>query len=383
MKKALFISTIVEFLSSFEKSDISILQSMGYEVHCACNTDNIVDENKVQTLLDMGVRLHYVPFSRSPYSIKNIRSYNELKNIIKKQSIELVHCHTPVGGALGRLAANACRVPVTIYTAHGFHFFKGCPLKNRAIYYPVEKVMSRFTDVLITINNEDYQIASKKFHAKKTERIHGVGIDIDKFKIEGDCRESKRKELGIPDGKKMLLSVGELSRDKNHIELLEAMKILGNEGYILTIAGTGSLMESHSRFVKENKIEDCVRLLGYRKDVPELLQAADMYVFPSLFEGISVALMEAVAAKMPIACSEVRGNVDTVITRESYFPTDDPPKLVEVIRNISIMPEDEKRKMIEVNYNNLLKYSLSEVQKEMNTIYKAADDAVEKAREKV
>lgn len=382
MKKALMVSTIIGFLASFERSDISLLQGLGYEVHVACNCDVYGSEERLQMLTDMGVIKHHIPFARNPFSKTNFSAYKRLKEIIKQERFDIVHCHTPVGGVLGRMASHACHVPVIIYTAHGFHFFKGCPPKNRIVFYPVERLMSHYTGILITINNEDYNVASREFHAAKTERIHGVGIEIDKFRVEGKSRQEKRKELGLLENQKLLLSVGELDKDKNHIEIIEAMKELGHEGYVLMIAGSGSLFDSHSQYIKNNGLENCVKLLGYRKDIPELLQATDIYVFPSLFEGLSVALMEAVAAKLPIACSEVRGNVDTVVTSESYFPTDDVSKYVGVIKTIDAMSDEKKQKMVEMNYQNLLKYRLSEVQKEMRAIYKSADEMVEKARTK-
>ena len=189
-------------------------------------------------------------------------------------------------------------------------------------------------------------------------------------------RNEKRRELGIKDGEKLILSVGELDRDKNHVVVLEAMETLGSKGYKFMVAGRGSLQKSHEEYIRDNELEDYVTLLGYRSDVPELLQAADIYVFPSLFEGLSVALMEAVAAKLPIACTNVRGNVDTVITPESYFGTHDPDGLIKVVERLSTMDDKEKQAMIEKNYQNLLKYQLSEVSKEMESIYRYVDEKV-------
>ena len=375
------VSTIVGFLAAFERSDMKILQDMGYEVHVACDCKAYASEERFKMLKDMKVIQHHIPFKRSPLSKDNITAYRKLKALIKKERFDIVHCHTPVGGVLGRMAAHSCRVPVVMYTAHGFHFFKGCPAKNRLLFYPIEKFMSKWTDILITINNEDYEVASARFHAKSINRIHGVGIDIDKFAISAECRDAKRTELGIKDHETLLLSVGELSNDKNHIEVLEAMRTLATEGYRYIIAGRGPRLEKYQEFIKANGLGDAVQLLGFRTDIPELLRAADIYVFPSLFEGLSVALMEAVAAKLPVACSEVRGNVDTVVTRESYFPVDSPAKLASVVENICHMTEEEKEKMAEANYQNLLKYRLSEVQKEMQKIYKAADEAVEKRKQ--
>lgn len=380
MKKALMVATVVGFIASFEKSDINILQEMGYEVHCAANYSRVNDPEKIKQLDEMGVVRQHIEFARSPFSKRNIQAYQELDRIITGEHFDIVHCHTPVGGVLGRMAARKNHVPVVMYTAHGFHFFRGCPVKNRVIFYPIEKNMSRITDILITINNEDYQVAKNRFHAKRTERIHGVGIDIEKFGVPSDCRNEKRAELGVADDEKLLLSVGELDRDKNHIEVLEAMKILAPKGYKYIIAGNGSLKKPYTDYIKANGLENAVYLLGYRRDIPELLKAADIYIFPSLFEGLSVALMEAAAAKIPIACSEVRGNIDTVVTEESYFSPQSPLELVSAVEGISNMNDEEKSKMLEKNYKNLLKYRLSEVEKEMARIYKIADRAVEKRK---
>ena len=380
MKKSLIVSTIIGFIASFERSDIAILQEMGYEVHIACNCDIFSSREKLKRLEDMKIIKHHISFARNPFDLSNIKAYKSLVRLMKKEKFDIVHCHTPVGGVLGRIAANKAEVPRIIYTAHGFHFFKGAPKINWLLFYPIEKWLSQYTDILITINDEDYSLASKNFHAKVTERIHGVGVDIDRFLSKKDCRTKKRKELNIQDNEALLLSVGELDKDKNHIEVLEAMKTLGKEGFKFCVAGTGALEDSHKKFIQENGLEDCVKLLGYRKDIPELLQAADIYVFPSLFEGLSVALMEAVAARIPIACSEVRGNVDTVITDESYFPSNSPSKLIDVIRNISSMSNCEKENMVEKNYKNLIKYRLSAVQEEMKKIYKYSNDEIEKTK---
>lgn len=382
MKKALFVATVVGFIAAFEQSDIKLLQSMGYEVHLAANTKIFADSERLRKLDSLGVIKHDIPFARNPFKKTNITAYKQLKHLMKSEQFDLVHCHTPVGGVLGRLAARATHVTLVLYTAHGFHFFKGCPLKNRMLFYPIEKYMSRYTDILITINNEDYQVANKKFHAKQVKRIHGVGIDINKFANPGNCRIEKRRELGIKDDEIMLLSVGELDRDKNHIELLRAMKTLAQKKYKCCIAGRGPLKEVHQKYIDDNGLQNCVTLLGYRTDIAQLLQAADIYVFPSLFEGLSVALMEAVAARLPIACSEVRGNVDTVITTDGYFNPKKPETLIKVIEHISNMTNEEKESMKDANFQNLLKYQLSEVQKEMMVIYKTADDEIIKARNK-
>ena len=378
MKKALLVATVADFLTTFEKSDMDLLQSLGYEVHCACSCSRITHQRYYKQVQDMGVIIHEVDFARSPLSRSNLGAYRQLKELMAKERFSIVHCHTPVGSVLGRLAAKKVKVPQVLYTVHGFHFFNGAPLKNWLLFYPIEKFMARKTDILITINNEDYQRAKKHFHPKDLRRIYGVGIDIHRF---ADCdtdRAAKRAELGIREDETLLVSVGELDDDKNHILGLEAMKTLAPKGYRWLIAGTGHLKDFLTAYMKENHLEDAVTLLGFRDDIPELLRAADMYVFPSLFEGVSVALMEAVAARLPIACTQVRGNVDTVITPESYFSPRSAETMVQAIERIQAMTPAEKETMIQTNEENLQKFSLEAVRKDMLDIYRAADRAAER-----
>lgn len=376
MKKALVVATVIGFIAGFEKNDISILKEMGYEVHVAADLSICNNKSSYNALVSLGVITHNIKFSRNPFRLINIKALQKLDRLVKSEQFDLIHCHTPVGGVLGRIVGHFNHVNQVLYSAHGFHFFSGAPLKNWLLFYPIEKFCSRWTDILITLNDEDYQRALK-FRSKTVKRIHGVGIDINKFNKGKKCRENKRNELGVSEQDIVLLSVGELSRDKNHKIVLEAMKELSQFRCKYFICGKGNLEEKLTHYILENNLEGNIQLLGYRTDISELLQATDIYVFPSLFEGLSVALMEAVAAKIPIACTNVRGNVDTVITRESYFSPHSAKELVRVVKDLI---SKDNTKMVNKNYENLLKFQLSEVDKEMRDIYKLVDKAIEKRK---
>lgn len=374
MRKALIISTTGGFLAAFERNDIHILQELGYEVHCACNLTKI-NQTNYSLLEATGALLHHVGFERNPLNTKNIQAYKQLVHIMKSERFSLVHCHTPVGGVLGRIVAHKVKVPIVIYTAHGFHFFKGAPLKNWLFFYPVEKWLAKYTDVLITINNEDFERAKHHFHSGRVVRIHGVGIDLGRFaKSSSINRDQKREELGVKNGEKLLLSVGELDKDKNHMRIIHVMKDLSQLGYKLAIAGDGALLKKYNDYLTKNNLEDSVSLLGYRYDIRELLNATDVFVFPSLFEGVSVALMEAVAAHIPIACSKVRGNVDTVVSEESFFSPYSEKQIKSAIQLVSSLSDEQKNQMTFLNYNNLQLYQISNVHNEMNEIYKSVSD---------
>lgn len=369
MKKALIIATVAGFVASFEASDISILQSMGYEVHCATNTLINNHPEKFDYLQECGLVSHHIEFSRSPFSRKNIGAYIKLNKLIRDEKFDLIHCHTPVGGVMGRLAGHRNNVREVIYSAHGFHFFKGAPIKNWLLFYPVEKYLSKWTDKLITINADDYKIALKKFKAKHTYKINDVGVDISRFKNTPANVKDIRNKLDISDDCIFMLTVGELSADKNQIVVLDALKCLEKKDkkrYVFAIAGRGAEQEKIELYSQELGISQSVKLLGYRSDIPELLSACDIFVFPSKFEGISVALMEAIAAKKTIICSKVRGNIDLIVNDEYMFTYNDPNELAS---KIMLAANNDNTDSIEANWKNLQKFSISNVKKQMKEIY--------------
>ena len=217
MKKALIVASVYGFIHHFERNDIKILQELGYEITVASNFDNYKNE-----LDNLNVNLIHIPFQRSPFSLKNITAYRKLNKFLKKEKIDLIYCHTPIGGVIGRITGYKNKIKNIIYTAHGFHFFKGAPLINWLLFYPVEKYLSKYTNILITINQEDYKRA-QAFYAKKVKYIPGVGLDTEKIKNIVVDKKEKREELGLTEENIVLLSVGELSKRKNHIIPIKAL----------------------------------------------------------------------------------------------------------------------------------------------------------------
>lgn len=309
-KKAMIIATVYRFISHFEKNDIKILQELGYEIIVASNFEEYKGE-----LEELNVEKLSIPFTRSPISLKNIKAFFKLNKYLKENKIDLIHCHTPVGGVAGRILGGWNKVPRIIYTAHGFHFFDGAPKINWMIYYPIEKILSKFTDTLITINKEDYERA-KTFYAKSVEYVPGVGIDIEKIKNIKVDKEQKRKELGLSIEDIVLLSVGELSSRKNHIVTIRALAKIDNKRIKYIIAGVGPLENYLKEEIKKLGLEKQVKLLGYRNDIYELNKISDIFLFPSKQEGLPVALMEALVCGIPVICSNIRGNRDLVVERK-------------------------------------------------------------------
>ncbi|MGL5530642.1 MAG: glycosyltransferase, partial [Culicoidibacterales bacterium] len=305
MKKILFVASIQRHIKRFHIPYLEYFSKCGYEIHVASK----ISIEQCQDVMEEYPYIiwHNIDFDRSPFSKQTVVAYKQLKALMSQHSYELIHVHTPVASILGRLAAKNARVPKIVYTAHGFHFFKGAPIPNWLIYYPIEKYMARYTDALITINKEDYLRAKKKFRVGKVFYSPGVGIDLNKFTDQNFEQQGKRKELGLTKEQVVLLSVGELNKNKNHEVIIRAIKNLNNPNLKYFIAGEGSLEPYLQKLIGELGLTQQVKLLGYRTDIHELCQVCDVFCFPSYREGLGLAAIEALAAGKPLITGTTRG----------------------------------------------------------------------------
>lgn len=364
-KKVLFTATVVKtHINVFHLPYLKWFKEHGYEVHVAAKNDFINEPCIIQNC----DKYYDIKFARFPFSKVNINAYKELKKLIQENNYDIIHCHTPVAGVLTRLAARKNKNTTVIYTAHGFHFFKGAPLLNWLIYYPVERFCARFTDKLITINKEDYERA-KRFSLRKNGKVFyvsGVGINLEKIQNLKVNVKQKKTEIGILEDIPVLLSVGELIKRKNHETVLKALSQIKDKNFIYLICGRGILMEYLQNLTKQLGLESEVKFLGFRKDIVEICKTADLFIFPSYQEGLPVALMEAMAAGLPVIASNVRGNRD-LIEKENLFEPNDVKTLTSLIeKRFDVMENDGFRKE---TYTNLEQYSLTNVLKQMAEIY--------------
>ena len=319
VKKALIVTTVSGFVPQFEMSNVKILQKKGYEIHYASNFNNPTYSNDNLRLKGTGIIMHQIDFIRSPFVLwRNLKVYYQLKKLMEDLKFDLFHCHTPMGGLMTRLAGKKTNTRYIIYTAHGFHFYKGAPFINWLIYYPIERLLSRYTDILITINQEDF-LCAQKFHAGKVQYIPGIGIDTKKISdIEVSLNE-KRKELAIPNTAFVVVSVGEINKNKNHRVIIEALASLRNPDIYYIICGNGKQITYLKELVHRFNLDNQVKFLGYRKDIIEILKISDLYAFPSKREGLPVSLMEAMACGLPVVCSDIRGNNDLIVGDKGGF----------------------------------------------------------------
>lgn len=325
MNRALIITTTSGFLSQFELNNVRLLQQNGYQVHYATNFGVPIYEVKDETLRKMGVVLHHISIEKNPFRLKhNIWALRELIRIIDREGVDVVHCHNPNGGVLGRLAA-ACshRKPFVIYTAHGFHFFQGAPVKNWLFYYPAEKLLARLSDIIITINHEDYLRASEFTYKKAggAQLIPGVGVDLVQYhpltEAETDIRHALRAALGIPDHAFHIVSAGELNQNKNHSIVIRALAQIDRDDIYYSICGEGSCRQDLQAEIEKYGLADRVFLLGYRNDMPQIWKTADLSIFPSVREGMGMAALEAMASGIPLIVADNRGTREYISDKDN------------------------------------------------------------------
>ena len=367
MKKVLFAATVVKtHIMEFHIPFLRMFQQAGWETAVAARNDY---EDPGDCVIPCCDRYYDIPFERSPLKPGNLRAYRDLKRVIDEGEYDLIHCHTPVGALLTRLAARKARKKRTkvIYTAHGFHFYRGAPMLNWLVYFPAEWLCGFFTDVLITINREDYAFAQKHIHAGNVCYVPGVGVDLTQFH---SSREAAREKLGIGKDEFVLLSVGEMTVNKNHRLALQALALLRRKPIRYVLVGRGEQMEALKAQARELGISDRVIFTGYRNDVAELYPAADAFFFPSIREGLSVALMEAMASGLPAIVGQIRGNTDLIDdgVEGLYMPLT-PEGAAEAIQKLYDDPELRSR-LGEAAREKVRRFSAPEVQRKMREIYR-------------
>ena len=343
-KRVLFTATVVkQHIMTFHTPYLRMFQEMGWETAVASSNDY---ENPADLNIPYCDTYYEIPFERIPWKAGNIRAYCQLKKIIDEGNFDIIHCHTPVGGLVTRMAAAAARKKGTkvLYTAHGFHFHKGSSLVSWLAYYPVEWLMAHWTDVLLTMNREDYALAQKKMHAKRVEYVPGVGIDTGRFTQPLRDRQEERRNLGFDEKDFLILTVAEMNRNKNQSMVLKALARLKDRPEYANmkyrICGMGEYGQVLRQEAKDLGIADHVFFMGYRKDIPTVYRCCDLFAFLSYREGLPVALMEAMSSGLPTVCSAARGNTDLVENgKEGLIVEQDPEAVAQAILKLYHDPQ--------------------------------------------
>ncbi len=366
-KKILFISNISNKITNFSLPSIYAAKNLGYEFHMAANYSNFNDDPE-----KYGVKLHHIDLNRNPFSKQNITAYKQMLELIEKEKFDVIHCNTPIGGVLGRLCGKKAGVPKIIYTAHGFHFYKGASFINRTVFKWAEMWMAKYTDAIITMNEEDYQ-AAQKFKLRNNGQVYyvpGVGVDTEMYQLENVDSKELRDSLGLSIDDIVLIAMGDLIDRKNYASSIKAIAKANNQKLHFLICGKGPKLEALQKLASDLEVEKQIHFLGFRTDIKELLTIADIFLFTTYQEGLPRSMMEAMSAGLPCIASKVRGNVDLIQEGVGGFlrDPDDSEGFAEAINRLAL-DKALREKMKASNLETIKKFDVENVKKEILSIY--------------
>lgn len=366
MKKLLFIGNITKRITNVAIPSIEACQLLGYDFHMAGNLSAFKDDET-----RYNVKLHHIDLVRNPLSLKNARAYKQMYSLLKEENFDVIHCNTPIGGMLGRICGKLAKTPKIIYTAHGFHFYKGAPLINRSIFKWAEMWMASYTDVLLTINKEDFKTA-KNFKLRNNGSVYyipGVGVNLNGYQSYRN-KEDLRNSLGLSKDDVIVIAMGDLILRKNYSTSIKAIAKVANKRVHFLICGEGEELSRLQALAKELNVENQIHFLGFRSDVKDLLSIADIFLFSTHQEGLPRSMMEAMASGLPCIASNIRGNTDLIQSGKGGYLVDsiDVAGFAEYIQLLS--DDSAKRsEMGKVNLNTIKKFDVENIKDEMKKIY--------------
>lgn len=328
-------------IGSFSYPAIDAANNKGYKLYLGYN----VDHPEYLKCKQYDITYYNQDIYRNVFALKdNIKAYKSLcKFLDNHHDIEVINCNTPIGGVIGRICGHKYKKKV-IYTVHGFHFYKGAPLLNWLLFYPIERFLLRWTDVLITINSEDYRRA-QRFKLLNKCRIYyvpGVGVDLSRFDnvVSPDC--DIRKELKLPHDSIVLVAVGRLDNNKNIDTIINGVAMMKYTNVHLIVCGEGKQRGKLETLIRAKGLQERVHLIGNRNDVSAIYQSSDIFVLASYREGLSRSVMEAMASGLPCVVSKIRGNVDLIDENGGF--TVSPYKPLEFAKAFELLAKDEIRR---------------------------------------
>lgn len=371
--KILFVATVRSHIGQFHIPFIKELKRHGCIVDAAFK-----DNSNEKPGLDLSAldNIFEVPFSRSPFGASNIKAYFALKKIIENGDYDAVHCHTPMGGVVARLASVKARKRgmKVIYTAHGFHFYKGSSFKSRLLFLNAEKILSRITDCLITINNEDLEAAVENgFKAGMIVKVNGVGVDVDKFRrLTKEEKEQARLENGYNADDFLIIYPADLCPRKNQQMIINALAIAlkKHKNMKLLLPGATTQAEGAERLINELGVNENVDILGYRRDIDKLAGMCDASASSARQEGLPVNIIEAMAMGNAVVATDVRGNNDLIKNNINGFLVEynNAEEMAQRFNELYENP-DLTEKLGQAGLEEAKKYSIPNVIAQMSNIY--------------
>lgn len=357
----------------FNKANIEALKSLGYQIELVANFENgdgpeVHNQEYVAECKKNGIVTHSIPFARHSLT-GSLKCLPQVKELLKEGQYDIVHAHTETGGLILRMARGVKGKSRFFYTPHGMSFWKGSSLKSQMIYRPLERWICSGMDMNLGMNQEELDVL-RKWNSKTASYVHGIGLNLERFQKTGRSREVVRAEFGLKENDKFIVSVGELDDNKNHISVIKALAMLEHKNFKYVVCGVGPNRENLIKMAEDVDLKDKVILAGYRSDIPDILHAADLFVFPSFHEGLPVSALEAMTCGLPLICSKIRGNVDIVKDGENGFLFD-PEDSITLVLQIERLINDQElaRRFGKINKQIVRNFSQEAVVEELKNIY--------------
>lgn len=378
MVKILFIWNIASSNANIGayKPSVWAAKQKDYLIDVAMNYSYVTEEIKKKVEEELGIRLIHIDINRSPTAMVNFKAYRQLVKLMKEEEYDIIHCNTPMGGILGRLAAFRTNNRRVFYMNRGFHFYKGAPKKNWILFYPIERIFARcFTDAIATINPIDFQYANNftlRGHSNLKYSLPGPGVELDQYKYSEEDRRTIRNQFGFGKDDVVIISVGELSIRKNNSLIIEALALINDSHIYYMLVGDGPVKNKLKELAKEKKIEKNVVFAGEQQNPTPYYSAADIFVFPSLNEGFGRAGIEAMHVGLPIVTSNVQGiNLYSEHGKTGYKYNPKDVKgfaqgILELVKNKKLRKEISEYNKVESE-----KFSLENTGRQIAEIYQA------------
>ncbi|PKQ30210.1 MAG: glycosyltransferase family 1 protein [Actinobacteria bacterium HGW-Actinobacteria-10] len=348
---ALFVTTVPITLGAFLVPFAAHFRAQGWRVDALSN--GATQYAPIYATFD---NRYDITWSRNPLNPNDLfDTWARVRRVVIEGGYDVVHVHTPIAAFMTRYALRSLpekERPVVIYTAHGFHFFKGQGLLGHAAFRTMERIAAPWTDYLVTINRQDFE-AARRFRGIPAERVRyipGIGVDVDRFAegvISAQEAASVRRKLDISDDAFMLTMIAEFAPVKRHDLVIDALSRVAAERVVLALVGQGALEAEIRDKAARLGVVDRVRFAGFRRDIPAVLAASDALTLVSQREGLARSALEAMAAGKPVIGTDTRGISDAVATAGWIVPGNDPVALAEAI-DAAAGNRDEARRRGEI-----------------------------------
>lgn len=371
--KALILAPMGSVHRRFNKANIVALQTLGYQVELCANFENgegpeIHNQKYVSECAMKGIKTHSIPFTRHSLT-GSLKCLPQLKTLLIKEEYDIVHTHTETGGLLLKLACGAKGKSKFAYTPHGMSFWKGSSLKSQLVYKPLERWICSVMDMNLGMNKEEVAYL-EEWNKRTATYVHGIGLDVKRMQQPIRSRTEVRTELGLTNGEKLIVSIGELDGNKNHITVIRALSRLGRKDFKYVVCGVGPNKDMLNSEANRLGLKDNVVLAGYRSDIPDILSATDIFIFPSFHEGMPVSALEAMACGLPVIASKIRGNVDIVRDGDNGYLFE-PSDVETLTQKIFLLMDDEDLRITMGEKNKVLvqDFSFENVTYELKEVY--------------